>query len=224
MAYSFKQIFNPVLRRLFETIFDVSSGHDHDGTNSKAVTVGTVADNAVTTAKILNDAVTTDKILNANVTAAKLATDAVETAKILNANVTPAKLSTAAATRVYTYQIEDLAAGGDITDRVIFFAPTGINVTLASAKIVPQGSAAGIDAGNTCVIALKDDAGNTIVTKTYNDGTPLPSSGAIGDLGSLDGTYKALSAGEKLTLSVTNGATANPPAVLLEVTYLVADA
>ena len=77
-----------------------------------------------------------------------------------------------------------------------------------------QGAPAGIDNSNTCVIAVKDDAGNTIVTKTYNTATQPPSSD-YEDLGALDGTHKVLTAAEHLTLSVTQGATADMPAFVL---------
>lgn len=52
MAYDFNPIRNPVIKRLLETIFNVTDGHDHDGVNSKAVAVGTVADGAITNAKV----------------------------------------------------------------------------------------------------------------------------------------------------------------------------
>lgn len=46
---------NPKLRDFAELIMDVTSGHDHDGSNSKAVSVGTVSDLAVTNAKLATD-------------------------------------------------------------------------------------------------------------------------------------------------------------------------
>jgi len=49
--YNFKNVAELV--DLLCLVFDTVNGHDHDGTNSKAVTTGTPADNAVTTAKIL---------------------------------------------------------------------------------------------------------------------------------------------------------------------------
>lgn len=42
------------------------------------------------------------------------------------------------------------------------------------------------------------------------------------DLGALNATHKVLAAGEKLFLSVTNGATAAPPAFLLQLEYTIA--
>jgi hypothetical protein len=220
MAYNFKVL---DIRRLLNVIFNTSSGHDHDGVNSKAVSVGTVADGAITAAKLASDAVITAKILDANVTAGKLASNSVTTAKILDGNVTIAKLSTTAKTKVLSYQVEDLAANADIADRVIFYAPSGIDVTLVSASIIAQGSAAGIDDSNTCVITLSDGA-QTIVTKTYDSDPAFPAAATVTSLGSLDATYKVLSAGEKLYLSITNGTTANPPAFMLEVVYTIADA
>lgn len=46
---------NPKLRDFFDVIMGVAAGHDHDGTNSKAVSVGTVSDSAITNAKLYSD-------------------------------------------------------------------------------------------------------------------------------------------------------------------------
>ena len=105
-----------------------------------------------------------------------------------------------------TFPVE---ADADISARPIFDHPRA--GTLVSAGILTQGSPAAIDDSNTCVVALKDDAGNTIVTKTYNTGTQPPSSD-YEDLGALDGTHKALTAAEHVTLDVTQGANADMPA------------
>jgi len=64
-VYDIDKIRNPELRGILESIMDVTAGHDHDGTNTKAVSVSAIADDAITTAKILD----------ANVTKAKLAAD-----------------------------------------------------------------------------------------------------------------------------------------------------
>jgi len=64
-VYDIDKIRNPELRAILENIMDVTAGHDHDGTNTKAVSVSAIADDAITTAKILD----------ANVTKAKLAAD-----------------------------------------------------------------------------------------------------------------------------------------------------
>ena len=93
--------------------------------------------------------------------------------------------------------VEDLAAGADIAGRVIYVVPTGYAVTLSSVSIVPSGSKTGIDAGNTCVVALANGA-NAIVSKTYNNTTVFPADATEDDLGALSGTYKVLAAGALL--------------------------
>jgi len=228
MAYDFNSIRNPVIKRLFQSIFSLTAGHDHDGVNSKEVTVGTVADGAIATAKIADGALTADvagraKMADGFINVAKVANDAIETAKIKNANVTLAKVATTAKTHIFTYQIEDLGAGVDISDRVIFFAPAGIDVTLVSASIIPLGTSAGIDDSNNCLVGLTDGT-NSIVATAWDSSPAFPSVGTVNSLGTVDATYKVLSAGEKLVLNVTNGATANPPAMMLQVVYTVADA
>jgi len=48
----FNVIKNPIMRRKFQEIFNTALGHDHDGSNSKAVSVGTVSDGQVTDIKL----------------------------------------------------------------------------------------------------------------------------------------------------------------------------
>ena len=54
MAYNFNPVRNPAIRRLLESIFDTTDGHDHDGANSKAI-AGVVGDDSVTNAKLATD-------------------------------------------------------------------------------------------------------------------------------------------------------------------------
>jgi hypothetical protein len=137
---------------------------------------------------------------------------------------TAAQLNTA--NRFITHiPVENLAAGANIATRAVFSVPTGLTLTLDSIDILPQGDDAGIDAGNTCVIAVANGA-NAIVTKTY-DGTTgkvFPDDATVGNLGALSAAYKALAAGAVVKLSVTNGATADPPAFLLRLTGTLATA
>jgi predicted RecA/RadA family phage recombinase len=112
--------------------------------------------------------------------------------------------------------VEDLGAGADISARPIFVSPTAC--TLLSAGILTQGAPAGIDDSNTCVLALKNDGGDTIVTKTYNTATQPPD-GDYEDLGGLDADHKVLSAGEHVTLDVTQGTTADMPAFVVVLEY-----
>ena len=180
---SFYKFKNRDIFKALATAFDVSAGHSHDGSNSRAISGGSLA----------------------------------------AASVTPAKMSATANTRFLSIPIEDLAANGDITARAVFAVPTGLTATLVKASIIMQGSAAGVDDANTCVIALTDGT-NTIVSKTYNTATAMPAANAEGDLGALNATHKVLAAGERLHFTVTNGTAANPPAMVLQVAYTLADA
>lgn len=119
-------------------------------------------------------------------------------------------------TQLMLIAVEDLAAGADITNRPIFASPT--KCLVLSAGILTQGAPADVDNANTSVILLEDDASNALVTKTYNTGTQPPSSD-YEDLGSLSNAEYA--AGEHLMLSVTNGVTADLPAFVIILEYLL---
>lgn len=110
-------------------------------------------------------------------------------------------------------QIEDLAAGEGITDRPVYGTQYG--EAFSKAGILTSGTPAGIDNSNTCVITLKNGAGSTIVTKTYNAANQPPTND-LADLGALSITE--LEAADIVTLTVTQGATANMPpfAIILE--------
>jgi len=114
--------------------------------------------------------------------------------------------------------VEDLAANGDIAARPIFVHPRA--VTLTSLGILTEGSPAGVDDDNTAVIAVADDASNAIVSKTYNTAAQPPDTD-YADLGALDATHKVLAAEEHITLSVTQGTTADLPAFSVIVRYTV---
>jgi hypothetical protein len=102
--------------------------------------------------------------------------------------------------KTLSYQVEDLAANGDIAARAIHsFAA---QATVVAARIVSQGTAAGIDAAS----------------KTYNDATPFPAANAANSLGALTNNFAA--AGAILTLAVTQGTNANAPAFVVEVDYI----
>ena len=75
-AFTFKGL---NLRKLVEAAFDTTSGHDHDGTNSKAVTVGTVAAGALA-ANATGRAMMADDYFNAATLAAKVDADAMTNA------------------------------------------------------------------------------------------------------------------------------------------------
>jgi len=120
---------------------------------------------------------------------------------------TPAELATSYEKEgIMQYQVEDLAANADITDRPIF--SSAYAYTFSKATILTEGAPAGVDNSNTVVVTLKNGAGSTIVTKTYNTTTQPPTSD-YADLGSL--SINSIIAGDIITLSVTQGATANMP-------------
>lgn len=135
--------------------------------------------------------------------------------------VSGSSLPVNAKTRVLSVQIPDLAAGADITTRAAFEVPAGLTATITDARIIMQGSAAGVDDGNTCVISILNGT-DAIATATYNATTAMPAENASGSLGALSAANKVMAAGAKLHYVVTNGATANPPAMVLQVAYTLA--
>ena len=108
------------------------------------------------------------------------------------------------------YRVENLAVGSDITNRPIWQTQDG--VTFSTISILTEGAPSGIDNSNTVVITLKNGAGSTIVTKTYNTATQPPSSDAE-SLGALSITE--LLGDDIITLTATCGTTANMPAFSL---------
>jgi hypothetical protein len=125
--------------------------------------------------------------------------------------------------KVLIIPVEDLAANGDISARVSFKCPTGQAITITKASIISQGSPAGIDDSNTCVIAIFNGS-DTVVTKTYNTSTAFPSSGTVESLGTISDTYKTVAADGLIKFSVTNGTTANTPLFAIQIEYTVASA
>lgn len=239
MAYNF---FTPNLRKVLSAVFNTTSGHNHDGTNSKLVNVGQpapgalsadatgraiIANNyfdATTIASKVADGAFTSTIADAKFADGIFAADTVSRAKFSDGIWTLSKLAEEARTHILQIPVEDLGAGEDIAQRFVFEAPAGFDVTLVSANILSQGTPAGIDDSNTCVVLLEDGSSNDIVVSTYNSSKPFPNAGVSASLGTLSPTYKVLSSGEKLLLSVTNGANANPPRFVIQVVYTMAAA
>jgi hypothetical protein len=111
--------------------------------------------------------------------------------------------------------VDALAAGVDISARILYVVPAGYQVVLSAASIVADGSSSGIDASNSSVWLLSNGA-NAIVTKTYDDDPAFPASGVDDDLGTLSETYCVLAETEQLKLTVTNGTTAATPPVVVK--------
>jgi len=109
--------------------------------------------------------------------------------------------------------IQNLAAGVDLTDYVIY--GSGYAITLSKIGILTKGTPVGIDNSNTVVLTVKNGAGNIVLTKTYNTATQPPTND-FEDLGALSIT--SIAANDILTLTMTQGTTANMPAfsIILE--------
>jgi hypothetical protein len=238
-AFTFKGL---NLRKLVEAAFDTTSGHDHDGKNSKAVTVGTVAAGALA-ANATGRAMMADDYFNAATLAAKVDADAFtnavcDAAYAANAFAadadsraifadgiwTLAKLAAEARTHILSAQVETLAAGVDIADRVIFEVPAGFAAKILTATLISQGTAEGIDGGNKCTVLLEDASSNALVTKEFDLDPAFPASGSSVSLGTISTDYDDIAEGGKILLSVTNGTNANPPAFVLQITYALSAA
>jgi hypothetical protein len=112
--------------------------------------------------------------------------------------------------------IPQQGAGTDYTDRPCFACPdVG---SMKAVGLLFNGASAGVDDGNTAVVTIKDGAGATVVTKTYNTATQPPTDAY--DL--LDGSLtNAIAAGEVWTISVTQGASADLPELYVISTFYV---
>ncbi|MFQ5592290.1 MAG: hypothetical protein ACE5HE_14100 [Phycisphaerae bacterium] len=118
--------------------------------------------------------------------------------------------------KTITHAVEDLGAGVDIPAWAIHGFDT--DGWIVAARVVNQATAAsGIDNSNTCVVALATGAG-TVVSKTYDATTTFPAANTSQDMGGVSNVH--VGAGDVLTLSVTNGATADPGPFLVVVDYV----
>lgn len=131
-----------------------------------------------------------------------------------------AAIKSSVKTQTVFIPIEDLAADGDIAARTVFVRSGGC--TLTSVGLVAQGTFAGVDNSNTIVADLKDGDGNTICTQTLDDGTAgvIPVDNGLNDLGALDATNKVLQDNELVTIDITCGTSADPPAMLLRIEFI----
>ena len=241
MSYDLERIADPRLREVLQLIMDITAGHDHDGANSKAVTTGNPAAGALS-ADVAGRAMMAAGLFDAATVLAKFATDSMDNAQLIklivdgafNADAATralfddgiwnlAKLATTAKTHIFNYVVEDLAAGVDITNRPVFYVPVGFVATVQSAGMIPLGTGAGIDDGNNCIVGIGDGT-NSIAYVAYDSAPGFPAENSINSLGAIDATHGILIAGEPLCVTITNGATANPPAMIIQVSYTLADA
>lgn len=130
--------------------------------------------------------------------------------------ITPRNLADSSKTQIVTYQVADLAADADIADIPVFRAPK--DITIVEIGIIPEAAAAGIDAGNTCAVLVEVGA-TAIATKTYNNTVVFPAKGVYDSLGTISSADRL--EGDVVTVSVTNGLTANPPAFTLQIEFIL---
>jgi hypothetical protein len=85
------------------------------------------------------------------------------------------------------------------------------------AKVISTGSAAGIDDTNTSVFEIK--VGTTVLADfTFDTDHAFPAAGAAQDLDL--GEVVSVEDGDVITLSVTNGATANLPIFVVQLFFV----
>jgi hypothetical protein len=228
MAYNFR--WTSDVRKLLDAVFNTSTGHNHDGSNSKAVTTGTPGAGVITktmfatgalAADATGRAVIADDYFNAATVLLKIAdnafaADTATRALFVDGIWTLAKLAADARTRVFNYEIEACAAGVDIAARPVFECPTGFAVTIVSAKITTAAVSSGVDGSNTSVWAIANGSSSIAsATKTAD-----VAAATTYDLGTISG-YGVLAAGDKVKLSVTNGTTAATPIMQLQIVYTI---
>lgn len=118
--------------------------------------------------------------------------------------------------KTIVHAVENLAAGVDIAARAIH--SFNQEAWIVGARVVNQSTApAGIDAGNSCVVALAIDAG-AVATETFDATPAFPAANTVASLGAITNAHAF--PGNVLTLAVTNGATADPGPFLVEVDYV----
>jgi hypothetical protein len=115
------------------------------------------------------------------------------------------------ATQTIIYTSSNLAAGAELADQ-----PIGVVVgdgDILAATVISTGSAAGVDDDNASEFVL--EVGSTSkASKTFNTTTAFPAAGAAVDM---TVASAAVTKGDVLLLSVTNGATADLPVFMVQV-------
>ena len=113
------------------------------------------------------------------------------------------------------FDVADVAAGADIAGQLLAKVPAGYEMTVLQADIVSNGSSAGIDDANTCVVVLKNGT-DALATKTFNTAVAFPEAGQVANMGAIVAAKKKIAADGYLSLYLTNGATANTPAFVVQ--------
>lgn len=130
--------------------------------------------------------------------------------------ITPRVMADSAKTHIATYKVETLAAGADLADIPMFRCPK--NCIIKEVGVIGEATASGIGEGNASVFLVEVGA-TAIATKTYDDEVPFPAKGAYDSLGAISNAKRA--EGDIVTLSITNGDTADVPVLTVQVEYVI---
>lgn len=182
--------------------------------NSLVVAAGgalNMPEGAIQDSKIVSADVKADTLV-----AADIAAGAIGTSEAADGTLAPVDMTAAANTRTFKTEIENLAAGADISTRAFFRVPQACVVT--SAYLVNKETAStGVDGSNTLVVLLANATGPaTIATLTKTSDVTANSATSLGSL-----TNTSLAAGDIVTVAVTDGATADPGPFVVEVSCTV---
>jgi len=192
-----------------------------------SVTTIEILDGTILTVDMSDDSIDNDKLkddvsvdANRAVTTNHIRDVAITTPKVADDAITKDKLNNGQFKRLYTARIENLGAGVDIADRAEFLTPSE-GATMAKIGVIAQGaSSAGVGAGDPITIVIKNATqANTIVTKIFTSNLVAD---AFNNLGVLSNT--GLSGNDVITVSVTQGASADAPILLITFEYEQTDA
>lgn len=182
-VYDIDKIRNPELRAILENIMDVTAGHDHDGTNTKAVSVSAIADDAITTAKILDANVTKAKLAAAVQASLDLADSALQPGDISLPTATPTNAKAASGTLTIGGVVKD-GETVQIGDDVYEFCSDAAQTLTAGSTIPVDIEAATTKGAINLTVAVNPMLGDTftIGTKEYTI-VPAASANGEGDVG-----------------------------------------
>lgn len=119
-------------------------------------------------------------------------------------------------TQTIIYTSGNLEAGADLTDTVIGVVPAGYTAEVIDAQVISTGAAAGIDADNTSVFVV--EVGTTQFAGVTFDATNAFPAAGVAEVMTLVPEAVALDAGSVLLLTVTNGAAADLPVFMVQIT------
>lgn len=196
--------------------------------------------NGVDTNEVKAEAITTTEIKDATIATGDIAllaiddtllkADSVLTVKIIDLAVTTAKIALLAITKIVLnvgqtkrhdmWQIEDLAAGADIAERAEWVAPSeGCAVTKVG--LLQRGTATvGVDGANPLTIDIKNKtAGNTIKSEVFTSNLAADSFSVFTGIANT-----TLSGNDVISLTVTQGATADADIMAIYFEYTQTDA